>query len=299
MRLRIRESQTTVIAGEERLADSLHFVDGLNLICAENNMGKTTALMSILYALGWEGMLSPSRKVPFPPAVTTEIADSSQRLLVTESYAMAELEAGANDRLTVRRAIKSESEKTELVRTWKGPVLSEGPGEQKSQDYFVRTGGSAKREAGFHHLLEKLMGWELPEVTNWDGGAVKLYMEVVAPFLFVEQTRGWGWIASVMPRYLRIKDPERRQPSSFSPSNRLLGQARETPSWPSEKSCEVRGGPVWTLLLRRPARRASGSKTCHVTRLEIGHPQSCPLFFFCMRTSGSQSEQYFRRYAES
>jgi len=239
MTLRIRESQTTVIAGEKRLADSLHFVDGLNLICAENNMGKTTALMSILYALGWEGMLSPSRKVPFPPAVTTEIAASSERLLVTESYAMAELEAGANDRLTVRRAIKSESEKTELVRTWKGPVLSQGPGEHKSQDYFVRTGGSAKREAGFHHLLEKFMGWELPEVTNWDGGAVKLYMEVVAPFLFVEQTRGWGWIASVMPRYLRIKDPERRA-TEFLLSLESLTRASERDALLAQRE-ELRG----------------------------------------------------------
>jgi hypothetical protein len=149
MTLRVRESQTTVIAGEERFSDSIHFPDGLNLICAENNMGKTTALMSILYALGWEGMLGPSRKVPFTPAVTSEIADSNRRLKVAESSAMAELESASGAHLTVRRSIKSESERTELVRTWDGPVLSKGASEHESRDCYVRTSGAAKREAGF------------------------------------------------------------------------------------------------------------------------------------------------------
>src|SRR5258707_12147082 len=75
MRLRIRASETRVTSAERRLTRTLRFSEGLNLVRAENNMGKTTVLMTILYALGWEGMLGPGRTVPFTPAVTSEIAD--------------------------------------------------------------------------------------------------------------------------------------------------------------------------------------------------------------------------------
>src|SRR5258707_917314 len=51
MRLRIRASETRVTGAERRLTRTLRFSEGLNLVRAENNMGKTTVLMTILYAL--------------------------------------------------------------------------------------------------------------------------------------------------------------------------------------------------------------------------------------------------------
>jgi len=210
MSLKVRASGTTVIAGQERLRELLRFPDGLNLICAENNMGKTTALTTILYALGWEGMLGPGRKPPFTPALTSEIDAGLRRLPVTESSVLAEFDDGRGDPLTVRRSVRSDSERPELVRTWHSADIAKVEAGVPSQDFYVRTQGAAQREAGFHHLLERYIGWNLPEVRTWDGEAVKLYMEIIAPFLFVEQTRGWAWIGSVMPRYLRVRDPERR-----------------------------------------------------------------------------------------
>lgn len=40
------------------------FTQGLNIIHAENTHGKSTCIQSIVYALGLEGCLGPSRKVP-------------------------------------------------------------------------------------------------------------------------------------------------------------------------------------------------------------------------------------------
>ncbi len=229
MSLRVRVSRTTVVSEAKRFQGSFGFGDGLNLLRADNNMGKTTTLMSILYSLGWDGMLGPSRKVPFAGAVTTEIAESDGRLRVLASSALAELEGEGGQQMTVRRSIKSETEKTELVRTWDGAALSEDGGDLETRDFYVRTKGAAQREAGFQHRLAEFVNWEIPQVSNWEGTTVPLYMETIAPFLFVEQTRGWSWIASVMPRYLRVRDPERRA-TEFLLSLQSLTKARERDS---------------------------------------------------------------------
>ena len=210
MKLRILASETRVTGAERNLARTLRFGEGLNLVRAENNMGKTTVLMTILYALGWEGMLGPGRTLPFTPAVTSEIYDGDHREPVLESSAIAELVGVDEQVMSVQRAIRSERERRELVHTWDGAVLREPDGAHERRDYYVREKGAARNEAGFHHRLAELIGWRLPEVASWDGSSVLLYTEVIAPLLFVEQTRGWSWIASVMPRYLRLRDPEQR-----------------------------------------------------------------------------------------
>jgi hypothetical protein len=227
MSLRVRATRISAITEQGRFGYEGFFDDGLSFVRAENNMGKTTTLMAILYALGWEGMLGPGREVPLTPAVTSEIADSSgQRLLVLEASVTVELEGARGAKLTLRRPIVSDSERRELVHSWDGPALTVPSGDYESRDYYIRLPGAAQREAGLHHRLAQFMGWALPEVTTWDSGSVPLYTEILAPFLFVEQTRGWAWIASVMPRYLRVRDPERRA-IEFLLSLDSLTRARE------------------------------------------------------------------------
>jgi hypothetical protein len=230
MSLRVRASRISVITEQGRFSNEVRFDDGVSFIQADNNMGKTTTLMSVLYALGWEGMLGPSHHVPLTPAVTSEIADArGGRLSVLESSVTVELEGQGGKRLTLRRPIVSESERRELVHTWDGPALTEPDGDYRPQDHYVRMPGAARREAGLHARLAEFVGWELPEVTRWDGSTTPLYMEFLAPFLFVEQTRGWAWIASVMPRYLRVRDPERRSIEFLLLLDSLTrGQERDT-----------------------------------------------------------------------
>ncbi len=210
MRLRLVASEVVVVAEPGRFSGRADFEEDLNFIRAENNMGKTTLLMSALYAMGLEGMLGPGAQAPLKPAVQSEIQDESGvEHPVIESWVMTELENGRGERLTLRRQIVGGAD-PHLVNSWEGPALTDPSGGYTMRDFFVRMGGAARREAGLHHRLAAFIGWELPEVATWDGGTVPLYMEILAPFVFVEQTRGWSGIGAVMPRYLRIRDPERR-----------------------------------------------------------------------------------------
>ena len=210
MSLRLVASEVVVVADRGRFSGRADFTDGLNFIRADNNMGKTTLLMSALYAIGLEGMLGPGAQAPLKPAVQTEIQDENGNPhTVIESWVMTEVENGDGERLTLRRQIVGSAD-NRLVNSWEGPALTDPTGGYSTRDFFVRMEGAARREAGLHHRLTSFLGWELPEVATWDGRTVPLYVEIVAPFFFVEQTRGWSGIAAVMPRYLRVRDPERR-----------------------------------------------------------------------------------------
>src|SRR5260221_14044906 len=103
MRLRIRASETRVTGAERRLTRTLRFSEGLNLVPAENNMGKTTVLMTILYALGWGGLLGPGRTVRFTTAVTSEIDDGEHRWAVLEASPITDLPGGGGEERPVQR----------------------------------------------------------------------------------------------------------------------------------------------------------------------------------------------------
>jgi len=209
--LRILASEVVVVAESGRFSGRVEFGDGLNFIRAENSMGKTTLLMSALYAMGLEGMLGPGTQAPLKPAVQSEIQDEAGvEHPVIESWIMTELGNDRGERLTLRRPISGGDADPRLISAWEGGVLTYPSGAHATQDFFVRVPGAARREAGLHRRLADFIGWDLPEVTAWDGGSSPLYMEILAPMFFVEQTRGWAGIASVMPRYLRVRDPDRR-----------------------------------------------------------------------------------------
>jgi hypothetical protein len=211
MSLRIRASEVVVVAEPGRFTGRVDLTDGVNFIRAENSMGKTTVLMSALYALGLEGMLGPGTQAPLKPVVQTEIQDESGvEHPVIESWVMTEFENGEGERLTLRRPIAGGDADTRLVMAWNGGALTDPGSAHPRNDYFVRMEGAARREAGLHHRLANFIDWDLPDVARWDGSSVPLYMEILAPMFFVEQTRGWSGIASVMPRYLRVRDPDRR-----------------------------------------------------------------------------------------
>lgn len=156
-------------------------------------------------------MLGPGAQAPLKPAVQTEIQDEAGvEHPVIESWVMTEIENGRAERLTLRRPVVGGDADARLVSAWEGGALTDPTGAHPTRDLFVRIEGAARREAGLHRRLADFIGWDLPDVTRWDGTSAPLYMEILAPMIFVEQTRGWAGIASVMPRYLRVRDPDRR-----------------------------------------------------------------------------------------
>lgn len=255
----------------------LAFEEGLNLIRADNNMGKTTLLTSILYSLGWEGMLGPTRTPPFKPSATEEIEGAKgSRHRVLGSSASAELEGDLGAVITVERAIKSDSERSELVKTWRGRGLTDQGDVTKQGDYYAREPGAASRAAGYQSFLDSFIGWTMPLVSRFEGDPVPLYAEVVAPFLFVEQTRGWSRIAATVPRYLGIRDPDRRA-VEFLLSMDSLTRSRERGDLIAQRE-EARAG--WKAVVQGFSTRAE-ERGARISSLPENATASCLRTYPC------------------
>jgi hypothetical protein len=187
------------------------FDRGLNVLWADNTMGKSTCLQGLLYVLGLERMLSPRRAIPLPYVMTSHLddPDTGQRQNVLESSVWAELENEAGDIITVRRGVVTSADH-KLVSVFRGPLLTQPNGQYRQQDYFALDPGAAQREAGFHRMLTEFIGWRLPTVHRFDGTETKLYLETIFPLVYVEQKAGWSSLPAAFPTYFQIRDVARR-----------------------------------------------------------------------------------------
>jgi hypothetical protein len=181
------------------------FKSGLNIIHAENTHGKSTCIQSIIFALGLEGCLGPSRKVPLKTALTSQLRKSNGGMAsIFESNIYLQINNGI-DTITLMRS--SKLEKKDLISVFHGVnTVKAISGEAKSSDYFLRLEGSATRERGFHFFLSEFLGIVQPKVLKFDGSETLLYLESIFSINYVEQTRGWGGILNIIPTYLGIKD---------------------------------------------------------------------------------------------
>ncbi|MFZ2051332.1 MAG: hypothetical protein WAU69_10440 [Solirubrobacteraceae bacterium] len=211
MSLRVRRLLIEAITADGRYGLDLKLPDGLTVVRADNSMGKSTIVNTILYLLGGEGMLSPGWELPLKYCLYDHLLDDQGRKhLVLESSVTAEFENGKGQRLSVRRHVKSERYSRDLVQVWDGWMLSDSPAATRRGDAFLRTGGSAQRAAGYHTQLAEFIGWELPTVTRLDGTRSPLYMQLLFPFLLVEQQHGWAGVRANVPRFLQVRDAGRR-----------------------------------------------------------------------------------------
>ena len=208
--MKIRMLSLNVRTSGPTCGTDLSFEAGLNILRADNSSGKSTCLQSIIYALGLEGMMSPSRDIPLPHAMTDVIEVEGREYGVTESSVALEIENSRGEILTIGRPVKSSRHDTSLVRTRSGPTLSQPGSAYTQRDYFVRRAGAAQREAGFHYELARFLGWEPPRVTRMDGSEGPLYLECLFPYFFVEQKHGWSGVQARIPTYLGIQDVSKR-----------------------------------------------------------------------------------------
>ncbi len=185
----------------------LEFKNGLNIICADNTKGKSTCVNSILYALGLEGMLGASHRVPLPAALTHEIlSDDGSKFEVTDSTIQLEIANGNGEVVTIRRNAGGSQMQRQLVHVTFGAALSQELSEDvETRVMHVRIPNSARAQLGFHSFLAEFLGWSLPEVKK-GGGTSLLYLECLAPFFFVDQLNGWDAIKSRMPTHFGIVD---------------------------------------------------------------------------------------------
>lgn len=208
--MRIRHLRIRVNTDKGLHGTDIAFPDGLVVLWAENSMGKSTCIKSIMVVLGLEAMLGVSQQdLPLTPAMKSELSSDSGLARVLESDIYLEIENSSGTRIVVHRTVKGTRNK-DLITVVFGPALSEPRDGYHSEDFFVTRSGAATRERGFHYFLAKFLGWELPFVQTYDGSECPLYLQCIFPYVIVEQTRGWSSIDPPIPTQFRIRDPHRR-----------------------------------------------------------------------------------------
>jgi hypothetical protein len=207
--MRLRHFKLMVQTTGGLYQSQIEFPDGLVVIRADNSRGKSTCFKAILVALGLEALLTTSQsELPLTPAVTHELMDGDVTYPVTESSVYLEIENSQRKQITVHRTLKGD-QNSHLVTVYDGPALST-PGTYRAKDYYVSRPGSATKEAGFHTALARFLGWEIPQVSTFEGNDCPLYLQTIFPFVFVEQKRGWSTLAPPLPTQFRIREPHRR-----------------------------------------------------------------------------------------
>jgi hypothetical protein len=210
MTLRIRKLELLAVTAVGNFGTTLSFTEGLNIISARNTLGKSTCVMSILYALGLEGMLGPSQQPPLPDAMIRSIMEGDKEYPVVESRVRLEVENHDNKILTVQRRVTGTTLERQLVRCTLGPAITEPDNAFPVQDYYVRFKGAAHEVGGFHRFLAEYVGYDLPNVPAQDETTVPLYLECLMPYFFVDQLTGWRDLKSRMPTYLRVPEMAKR-----------------------------------------------------------------------------------------
>jgi hypothetical protein len=207
--MRLRELKLLVTTGRGKYGTNISFQNGLVIVRADNSLGKSTCFTAILVALGMEAMLTTNRAgLPLTPAVLERLETLDGWQEVIESYVYLEIENKQGERITTFRQLKGNRDK-DLIGIWYGGVISKN-GEYEYQDFFVNRSGGASRDAGFHRELARFLGWQLPMVPTFDGGESPLYLQILFPFLFVEQKRGWSSVVPILPTHLRVRDTHAR-----------------------------------------------------------------------------------------
>ena len=182
---------------------TIPFVEGLNIIRAENSSGKSTCVNAIAYALGLEAILGPGRKRPFTKSLYEVIFDSkinNTPYFVSSSFVSLEIRNSDGLKATVVRDIRGNDSKVSVTF------------DQEAKDFFLGSSGnvgSAKSERGFHNWLARFLKWDLPGVVSFEGKETKLYLECIFPLFFVEQKRGWSEIQANTPTTYGIRNVKR------------------------------------------------------------------------------------------
>ncbi len=192
MSLRIRAVRLRARTEHAAVGSTIQFADGLNVVRAGNSSGKSQILQAIAFSLGVEGMFGPGRQVPLGSAMTDEVTTveggRARSAAVLASWCAVEIENARGDKVVAQRFAKHDRVLPNLVRVWHSPVLSAPPSRLPEPDaMFVREPGAAQNDRGFHRFLESFIGWELPRIPRYAGGDAPLYLEVLFPYLYVDQ----------------------------------------------------------------------------------------------------------------
>ena len=206
--LKINRLKISIQATNKEYLFDETFNDGLNFIASDNNTrGKSSVLIAIYYALGFEEIIGGLNEKVLTSAYKTIIEDDDNRWPVLESGVYLEISNGYEE-VTIFRSAKSETRDAKLVTVYMSKLADIFNEDTNLDEFYVHMPNAAKNTKGFHYFLEKFLNIELPLVPSTDG-VDKLYLQLVFSSMFIEQKNGWSGIYSGMP-YLSIKDAKKR-----------------------------------------------------------------------------------------
>ncbi|MAD42368.1 MAG: hypothetical protein CL623_08260 [Arcobacter sp.] len=205
-KLTLKGLKISVLTNDGEFGQCLTFEKGLNIIRAENTSGKTTIISSIIYALGFEAILSSKQgSTVLKSVLKDKVSFEGKYYNVLESYVLLELENEENEVITVKRSILG-NQNNNLVSIYFGALITNYLNTYRKEDFFLNQDGAAQRDKGFHKFLEKFMKIELPFVPKYnDEKQIPLYMQTLVPLMFIEQVRGWSGIQSTIPKVYGIE----------------------------------------------------------------------------------------------
>lgn len=203
--------QIKINSGGETFGFECNFYEGLNIIRGNNSSGKSTFVNTLMYGLGFEEVVGTKGERALTSAVRSEFQFEGETRKIDSSSVLVELENREGKIITFRRPIKSDvSKNTKLVEAFDGPLLTGPHGIRLNvRPLFVHDNGSALYEGGFLHYLESFLGMQTPKVQASSGGMTRLYPQIIAAALFIEQKRGWTDYIAGIPFYKILGAPTR------------------------------------------------------------------------------------------
>ena len=197
---------------------TLKFQNGLNLVVGDNTSGKTTIVRSLFYCLGLEELidgksgsrsLDKSVKENFRYTKDPEIGE--KEWYINSSFVVVQLSNHHGQVLTIKRNIKSEDQRDNVLSVWE-EAYSSDLDDTLRREYYIHRPDDHNPDfgTGFYALLSKF--GEIPIIDvpgrNTDTGT-KLYLQTIFGLTFIEQTRGWSdFFANIRP--FNIISPKQR-----------------------------------------------------------------------------------------
>ncbi|MDC6164325.1 AAA family ATPase [Achromobacter xylosoxidans] len=207
----IRAVQIKIVSGGDLFGFQCEFDGGLNIIRGKNSSGKSTLINTLMYGLGLEELVGGKGERVLTSAVRDGFTYKNAFRRIDKSAVLVEVENAEGKITTFRRPIRNQHKSTKLMEVFEGPLLTNGKAVENMAPapLFLHDGGSATLAEGFINYFESFLGWKLPPVQSSTGGLTRLYPQVVAAALFIEQKRGWTDYIANIPFYQILGAPTR------------------------------------------------------------------------------------------
>ena len=183
---------------------TLRFSDGLNLVVGDNTSGKTTIVRTLFYCLGMEELIDGkiddrSLDKSVKDSFRCNVSDKGDiEWIVKSSYVILQLSNNKGKYLTIKRAIKEDNAKHNVIAVW-----------ENSYDKMLP---EARREYYIHSSDDHNIDYGIPIIdvpSRNSDKMTKLYLQTLFALTYIEQTRGWSDFFATI-RSFNITSPKQR-----------------------------------------------------------------------------------------